>query len=369
MSIETLISTISKLTLNSTDSDISDSTNAQSSTDYLIANKAKQKTMAFKVEYLNCVPNFDGNPNDLQEFLDSAESIIDTFFDVSNPTCFQNIYVFKSISNKLTGSAKTAVNIQQPTNWIELKETLNRNFCDQRDDTCLVRDLVLLKQNNDKPLAFYEKCTKLLNLLCSYVNANETETAVKTAKRKFFAKLALKSFLCGLREPLGSTIRAMRPDTIQKALQYIMEEDNARYYRHDQKPNFQNQNASNFPSQPINIKPKQNLPQQKYFSNQQVFGKQPQAGPAAKNVFRPNPNYRPQPPTPMSGVSGNSGNRGPQFHNFQKRKNSEIHHQESEEDFYDNDVDPEPENVSLDNENDCYDESNFCEIPEQTEKT
>jgi len=51
---------------------------------------------------------------------------------------------------KLSGNARVVVNVQNVTTWEELKDTLNRNFADTRDETCLKRDLVMLKQNNNE---------------------------------------------------------------------------------------------------------------------------------------------------------------------------------------------------------------------------
>lgn len=39
----------------------------------------------FKPEYLKCVPEFNGDTNDLVEFLSCAESIVNTFVDTNDP--------------------------------------------------------------------------------------------------------------------------------------------------------------------------------------------------------------------------------------------------------------------------------------------
>lgn len=263
--------------------------------------------MEFKTEYLNCVPTFSGNPGELNEFIASADSIVNTFCDRQNPNNFLNTYIFRSIQNKLVGNAKIAVNTQTCTTWEDLKLALSRNFSDQRDEVCLIRDLVLTKQNNLTPLQYYEKCIHLLNLLCSYVDSHETLATSKETKRTLYNNLTLKTFLAGLKEPLGSSVRAMRPGTLQIALQYINEENNIRYCQKDvSTKNFNpsvpiGNNRSSFPSQPIKYETRP--VQRNYPTNSQVFKKPPQ--PQNKNVFRPNPNYRPDyKPTPMSVSTG-----------------------------------------------------------------
>lgn len=167
------------------------------------------------------------------------------------------------------------------------------------------------------------------------------------SKIDFFSKLTLKSFLCGLREPLGSTIRAMRPSSMQVALQYINEEDNCKYYQQNvhpkpsqmppqkfRPPNSNTQSISNnkFPSQVTNGQHKNQFQQKYHSSNQQAYN-QP------KNVWKPNPNYKhTYNPTPMSTSTRNSNTpRAPlpaPSRNFppQELFNNEIDHDDQE--FY-----------------------------------
>ena len=212
----------------------------------------------------------------LAEFLQCSQSIIDTFVDREKHQNFLNIFILKSILNKLRGNAKTAVNINHVTTWDEVRDTLNRNFGDQRDEVCLIRDLVLLKQNNESPTHFYDRIITILNLLCSYIKNYEPTEQGKIIKKDLYKKLALKTFLAGLSEPLGSAIRAMRPEDLQAALAFINEERNVRYYQKTN-INYNNKqdslpNKNNFPFNPIKIQSRQ-IPQ-KFPSNEQVFGKQ-----------------------------------------------------------------------------------------------
>lgn len=304
----------------------------------------ERKMSQFKVEYLNCVPTFDGNPNDLNRFLNICDSLINQFYDAANPNNFQNTFLLNSLVSKLSGSAKLVVNIQNVNTWQELKDTLHRNFADQRDESCLTRDLVLMKQNsNENPSQFFDRCLQLLNLLCSYTDSHETTADAKTLKRSLYTNLTLKTFLAGLKEPLGTTIRSMRPVDMNQALQFIIQEENIHYYQNFTRPspkphhnsngpppttsNFQTPNYVNhhfqapqrnqyrphnqFPSQPIPVRPRTDLPPPRFPRASQVF---PQARPPMKNAFRPNPNYQkllPK-PTPMSVCSSQNATR-PQY--------------------------------------------------------
>lgn len=306
----------------------------------------------FKPEYLNCVPTFDGTPNDLNRYLATCQSLIDHFYIPSDPTNFRNIYLLNCLIGKLTGNAKIVINIHNVTTWDDLKETLYRHFADQRDETCLNRDLVMLRQMpNETPNQFYDKILHLLNLLCSYVDIHETMCTSKSLKRKLYNDLALKTFLSGLREPLGNTIRCMAPKDLPTALQFVTQEHNTRYFQNFSKPvpkiepsqqnkfkpqyfnhnnhnlsqfrpfnNFNNHAPNNslmprptFPSQPINIRPNFNNVPNRFPTNSQVF-RRPNSN---INVFKPNPNSQqtlPK-PTPMSISTKQTSNIKPAFPN------------------------------------------------------
>lgn len=296
----------------------------------------------FKTEYLSCVPQFDGNANDLNRYIQVCDSLILNFYDRENPQNFHNTYLLNSLISKLTGNAKLVVNIQNCSTWEELKQTLLNNFGDQRDESCLNRDLVMMRQQpQEKPQNFYDRVLNILNLLCSYIDAHEITNESKILKRNLYNNLALRTFLSGLKEPLATTIRCMKPNSLNEAMQFVTQENNVNYfqnfsYRSNQPQNNQNKNfvqpkhsnfnnqfnsnttpnnffrqQPNFPSQPINIQPRPNPKPQKFFTNSEVF-KQPQPQKNV-NVFKPNPNQTFPKPTPMSVSTRNTSHNYRQY--------------------------------------------------------
>lgn len=290
----------------------------------------------FDVKTLCILPYFDGNPKELYDFIKVSVTLLNHYFDTrpDNIGCIQNVLILQGIISKLTGRAKEVISIYGCNDWEQIKETLIQNFGDQRDENSLTRDLVNLRQlPNDTPMQFYERVMGLLNTTNNYVELHNTSEVIKTSKKNFFKQQALTTFLAGLREPIGSVIRAMRPKTLAEAIQYIQEELNIRYLQRNhfntqhlpsgrptpensrpqlqqprfyqpnfaQQPhrfnNFHNQNQSRFPQGPIQIKPRMNFQQQRFPTNQQVFGR-------PQNVWKPNPHMsQQQQPTPMSTTS------------------------------------------------------------------
>lgn len=389
MSLNEIIDSLENLNINNpcTDSEIVNSEQSNSEIHQSLEDYVNNMAQAqFKPEYLNCVPQFDGNPNELNRYLSICESLILSFYDANNPNSFHNVYLLNSLISKLSGNARLVINIQNVNNWNELKATLTRDFADQRDDTCLNRDLVMMRQMpQERPQQFYDRCLNILNLLCSYVDLHEATAESKLVKKNLYNNLALRTFLSGLREPLGTTIRCMKPTDLAAALQFVMQEDNVHYFQNStnkpfmrpnqpqtrlpmpqQKltnPNFmtvntnvnpfknfnnhtpnnifraQNTHQNYFPSQPIPIQPKANQPPQRFFTNSQVF-RNPQQN---KNVFKPNSNVTNMPkPTPMSISTRNSSNR------FQQRPFQHQPFQQQQpqrnfvfEELFNTEVDPE----------------------------
>ncbi|XP_048522609.1 uncharacterized protein LOC125504520 [Dendroctonus ponderosae] len=360
----------------------------------------------FKPEYLSCVPQFDGNPSELNRFLATCKSIIDNFYNARDVNCFQNTYLLNSLIGKLTGNARLVVNVQNVSTWDDLKNTLYRNFADRRDESCLNRDLVMLRQQNESPQNFYDKVLEILNLLVSYVDSHD-DIASATVKRTVYQKLALKTFLSGLKEPLGNTIRCMRPTDLAEAIQFVTEETNIKYFqsqnnnqvsskqidkprsqpfynnkpfqpkffqqpithsdntyypfqRFNQQPVAYNNNFAhnpfnrtpNFPSQPVNIRPNYNLPTPKPFTNSQVFGK--------PNVFKPDPSKQFPRPTPMS-----LSTRQSRFNNstFQQNPNFQSRPRPIIEEIYNTELDTMNESESYEypdpSNNACYVDPNY----------
>lgn len=376
----------------STDSNQTSLNNSLNSNSTLNSNLTQILTVnmaELKPEFLNCVPTFNGNPSELNRFLSVCDSLIQTFYDVNNPANFRNTYLLNSLISKLEGNAKVIINIQGCKTWLEVRNALQNNFGDQRDETCLNRDLVMMRQfPQEKPQHFYERILNILNLLVNYIDSHEETNESKQLKRTLYNNLALKTFLSGLKEPLGTTIRCMRPTTLSEANQLVIQESNFQYL---QKPNhrfqsFPQNNRSfspslvnrpmnsnfqsniapnrNFPSQPINVQPIRNVPQN-FPSNSQVFRNQQKS-----NVFRPNRNNSRQPnPTPMSVSTRNTGRffnnsqPGPSYSNTYFRPTGPKNY-ESEELF---NLQTEDENETHFEENDKYyhhnDEENFSEQP------
>ncbi|KAJ8978146.1 hypothetical protein NQ317_016848 [Molorchus minor] len=171
-------------------------------------------------------------PDQHRARLQVSVTLLNHYFDTraEQVGCIQNVLILQGIISKLKGRAKEVVSIYGCNDWEQIKETLIQNFGDQRDENSLTRDLVNLRQlPHDTPMQFYEKVMGLLSIVNNYIELHNTNASIIASKRNFFKQQALTTFLAGLRELIGSTIRAMRPKSLADAIQYIQEELNIRY--------------------------------------------------------------------------------------------------------------------------------------------
>lgn len=293
---------------------------------------------------LRLVPEFDGNPNILTRFIRICDQLVATYLLEAPGNELTNLCLLNGILNKITGPAARTINSNGiPDSWIGIRNALVNNFSDQRDETALYNDLSLASQGNNSPQEFYDHCQTLFSTIMTYVSLHETIATTIEAKRTLYKKLTMQSFVRGLKEPLGSRIRCMRPATIEKALEYVQEELNILYLqqRNDSAPRTSSSKPFNMPlanvslPKPAHHQPSvpnwpmqpqshniQRFPPQPFRFNSQVNHYQPparQLGMPSRtqqmfralppnynpqsNVFRLNRNQHSQPvPRPMSGV-------------------------------------------------------------------
>lgn len=177
---------------------------------------------------LRLLPDFDGNPNVLPRFIKLCDQFVEEF--AAAEASLSSIALINGILNKVTGPAARLINSNGiPENWPGIRNALINNFSDQRDETALYNDLALLTQGSLTPQEYYEKCQNMFSAVMTYIVLHETIESTVESKRTLYKKLTLQSFLRGLKDPLGARIRCMRPETIEKALEFIHEEQNTLY--------------------------------------------------------------------------------------------------------------------------------------------
>ncbi|EFA11714.1 hypothetical protein TcasGA2_TC001801 [Tribolium castaneum] len=101
------------------------------------------------------------------------------------------------------------------------------------------------------------------NVLGTYVNIHEATEKAKNVKRELYRNLTLKTFLSGLKEPLGTNIRCIRPNNLSEALQLVLQEENVQYFKN--LPNKINTCDQISQSRPCLERTFDNVPQKFYY--------------------------------------------------------------------------------------------------------
>lgn len=273
------------------------------------------------------------------------------------------------------------------------------------DIPTLLRDLMLLKQTNETPQVFLEKIQQLKSLLYSNIHIKETDAGIKQTKRQLYDSLAIKALLTGLREPLGSFLKCKNPNSLETALQYIIEEENVNYIKNkfihnDSKSNNQRSNLRIDRNSPHHIANRQTRPINPHSSQQTSFNVESAFAPRQSfstdncsnrfnqstsnssiskqthNGRRNNQSYVPEPMDTSSFRSRSTfhSSKPPQFHNKphhvrqpnhpRNRVSEELHYLDNtspEENYFENsDLLDHP---STSNQN-LEDHHYYCESPE-----
>lgn len=238
---------------------------------------------------LRLVPEFDGNPNILPRFINLCDQLCASYLSTTPGSELSNLCLFNGILNKITGNAARTINSNGiPSNWAGIRKALINNFSDQRDETALYNDLSLASQGNSTPQIFYDHCQNLFSTIMTYVTLHETVQTTIDAKRDLYKKLTMQAFVRGLKEPLGSRIRCMRPDSAEKALEFVQEELNVMYLQQRNDSVLDRKNNLPKPIQMVSY----SMPQRSFVPPSPMQSHVPVQQPWKPN-FQMNPVYRP----------------------------------------------------------------------------
>ena len=169
-------------------------------------------------EYLEIIPIFKGEKELLALFIKESEKIITYFYDASAPNNPRNDFITSRIRSKIQGEAALFLANKTINNWDDLRASLICAYSDKRDDATLAVEIVKLDQGNDSAFEFYKKIQKLLNAQITYANLNY---GVNNGLNSHFERVALKTLLNGLKDPLGALMRTKDPQNLDVALNLL----------------------------------------------------------------------------------------------------------------------------------------------------
>ena len=179
--------------------------------------------MAQRLEqrYLDTIPEFRGNNVELPYFIKTAEALITKFYNYNDVNDYDNFVLIANVRAKVKGEALTAISNFSINSWTDLKNALLNTYSDKRDCFTLAIEIASLQQTNENAFEYLNKIQTLLNAHTAYV-----ETQIEEAKRATFIeygqKLAIRSLLKGLKDPLRSLVQTRNPQTLAGVSKILM---------------------------------------------------------------------------------------------------------------------------------------------------
>ncbi|KAL3290586.1 hypothetical protein HHI36_024355 [Cryptolaemus montrouzieri] len=232
------------------------------------------------------LPTFDGNPNRLEHFIQSIDEFYISFFNTNE---ILKKYVFARIKSKLLGEAHNLLYCRSDiTTWENLKIALRHKFGDPISYLVLLHELNYFnKLKNESLMDFINRLKQFMQRIFAKIQAEEANPSVREAfnlQTKKTAIITLINSQISLRIQLNASrqIPNRNPSNRNKN----QNTNNTQIYKM-QIP----QNSNCFPSQPINIQPRQI--QLRFPSNIPAFKQSKQ------NVFAPQRNQNFPKPVPM----------------------------------------------------------------------
>lgn len=205
---------------------------------YSHANQAQALNIArpvLKPEYINMVPDFNGEAELLPRFIQICEKLVNRFYNAEDEGDFQNEYLMSSILAKIKGEAAINISSCVINKWTDLKSALLDCYADKRDCYSLVIEMTELRQNTSESVfEFYNRLQQLLNLQTSYLSTHKDENEAKILT-DYFRNYALRILLRGLKEPIGSLMRTKNPKDLNTALNMLTNDFQLEVYNKNEK--------------------------------------------------------------------------------------------------------------------------------------
>lgn len=177
------------------------------------------------------LPVYKGNRTGLHDFIENVDEIVKLCEELIGRGKIPSTYL-RAIRNKIQGEADEVLTMYgTELRWETIKNNLVNHYSDKRNETSLIKDLHSLYQGNDTIERFFSRIIEIQSALITHVKLHDADETVRKAKETLYTEMCLNSFLAGIKEPLGSMIRARKPTNIADAYNLCIAEQNMFYLK------------------------------------------------------------------------------------------------------------------------------------------
>lgn len=173
--------------------------------------------------YLDAIPQFDGEPKVLKDFLSVCNGIVLNFYDTSSDTSPQNWLILSHIKAKIIGDAKIKLANHDLSSWEKIKRALLDTYADKRDLGTLTKEMYQISQVNETAFDFVQRLEQHLYLINAYLDTHGRATDAPLLKETW-SNLATKQALDGMKNPLQQYVKARKPSSLSQIYNILMNE-------------------------------------------------------------------------------------------------------------------------------------------------
>lgn len=211
---------------------------------------------------LNSIPNYNGDPNKLSNFISAVNTVYNLFATLNPPLDnFDKSITFLNIKSKVTDRALDSIKDLEIDNWNDLKTHLINTFKDKTNSVTIVNDILKI-QHIKNPYKLLEITKEKFLCFKSRLSIEESDPGTKIVTIRFIEKLIVNNFISVIADPYRNNLATRNPQTLtdievllQNDFQYLRQ-NNIPKPTVKQIPVTQSQ-KSNFPTGPVEIVPTQ----------------------------------------------------------------------------------------------------------------
>lgn len=249
---------------------------------------------------LSAVPQYDGNPETLNNFVHSCTRIISAYPGLSPDATELILHQFQA---KLSGRASLQLGSRNFTTWNDFRNELNSTFSLGKDLNNFRDDIVNARKNhNESTLDFAHRVRNLFDLLIDYLHSQNLSIQEKGTISKQCETLVINNIVHHCPHDLQRHFFTTKPSTIHDVITEIQRDNSFRALHQNTRPQSSSNTTPHYQHKGPTIPPK---PQNNFFSfkppNLPDFGHYQSWNKPALPPRRPNqfiPNYRQQNPQP-----------------------------------------------------------------------
>lgn len=241
-------------------------------------------------ELIKLIPKFNGDYRQLNLFIKKCDFVLTHYRgDEEQELC--NLHV---ITSRLNGDAAALVSERDDIiNWEQLKIVLSQHFGDPRSEECIAIKLETLKmKTGERYLHFCNRIQTVRNNLFAKLKLID-DLSIREGKIKIYNNMSLNVFLYNLPEDMIRITRLKEPQSLEEALEIVLEEENfhKQYNMRNKSSQQGNKKPNNYYQGNQNKKVQPNLPQ----LNQNHTRPSYQARPNYQNQTQFKPSFQQRP--------------------------------------------------------------------------